>query len=118
VADCGCTGTRLLTKPSVKWPRLVRVQGATPEIVEALRAGKADVYGSNAENVHAAAARLDGSKILPGAFRTVSMVVAYPKGRSQAAQDAIKVIVNEARSSGLVRKAIDLRGLKGVRVAD
>ena len=103
---------------NLKSASLVRVEGATPEIVDALRAGRADVYGSNAENVHAAAARLPGSKILPGAFRTVRMVVAYPKGKSQAAQDAIKAIVIEAKSSGLVRKAIDSRGLKGVRVAD
>ena len=75
-------------------------------------------YGSNAENVHAAANSLPGSKILPGAFRTVSMVVAYPKGKSPAAQDMIKAIVSEAKSSGLVQKAIDSAGLKGVRVAD
>jgi polar amino acid transport system substrate-binding protein len=103
---------------NLKSASLVRIQGATPEIVEALRAGKADVYGSNAESVHAAADVLPGSKILPGAFRTVSMVIAYPKGKSPAAQDTIKAIVNEAKSSGLVQKTIDSAGLKGVRVAN
>lgn len=103
---------------NLKLATLVRIQGATPEIVEALRAGKADVYGSNAENVHAAANSLPGSKILPGAFRTVSMVIAYPKGKSPAVQDMIKAIVSEAKSSGLVQKAIDSAELKGVRVAD
>jgi polar amino acid transport system substrate-binding protein len=102
---------------NLKAATLVRILGATPEIVEALRAGRADVYGSNAENVHAAARSLPGSKILPGAFRTVSMVVAYPKGKSVAAQDVIKALVAEARSSGLVKKAIDAGSLKGVRVA-
>ncbi len=103
---------------NLKAASLVRIQGSTTEIVEALREGKADVYGSNAENVHAAANSLPGSKIVPGAFRTVHMVVAYSKGKSQAAQDAIKAFVVEAKSSGLVRKAIDSAGLKGVRVAD
>ena len=103
---------------NLKSASLVRIQGATPQIVEALRAGKADVYGSNAENVHAAADALPGSKILSGAFRTVSMVIAYPKGKSPAAQDMIKAIVSEAKSSGLVQKAIDLAGLKAVRVAN
>jgi len=102
----------------LKAAALVRIQGATPEIVEALRAGKADAYGSNAENVHAAAAGLPGSTILPGAFRTVSMVVAYPKGKSSSAQTMMNAIVDEAKSSGLVRKAIDTGELKGVRVAD
>jgi len=45
------------------------------------------------------------------------MVVAYPKGKSATAQYTIKAIVNEAKSSGLVKKAIDAEGLKGVRVA-
>jgi polar amino acid transport system substrate-binding protein len=103
---------------NLKAASLVRIQGSNTEIVEALRTGKADVYGSNAENVHAAAQSLPGSKILPGAFRTVSMVVAYPKGKSAAAQNTIKDIVAEAKSSGLVQKAIEAGGLKGVRVAD
>ncbi len=102
----------------LKAASLVRIQGATPEIIEALRAGKADVYGSNAESVHAAAKALPGSKIVPGAFRTVNMVVAYPKGKSPAAQDIIKSLVSEAKSSGLVQKAIEAAELKGVRVAN
>jgi polar amino acid transport system substrate-binding protein len=103
---------------NLKSATLVRIQGTTPQVIEALRAGQADVYGSNAENVQAAADALPGSKIPPGAFRTVQMAVAYPKGKSQAAQDTIKTIVNEAKSSGLIRRAIDLAKLKGVRVAE
>src|SRR4051812_14337070 len=102
----------------LKAATLVRIAGATPEIVEALRAGKADVYGSNAENVHTAAPSLPGSKILPGAFRTVSMVIAYPKGTSLAAREAMDRWVTEAKSSGLIAKAIASSQLKGVRIAD
>jgi polar amino acid transport system substrate-binding protein len=103
---------------NLKSATLVRIDGATPQIVLALREGKADVYGSNAENVQAAASELPGSTIIPGAFRSVEMVVAIPRGRSSAAQDAIKAYVKEAKSSGLVQKAISVAGLKGVRVAD
>jgi hypothetical protein len=46
------------------------------------------------------------------------MVVAVPKGKSQAALDALKAIVSEAISSGLIRRAIDLAKLKGVRAAE
>lgn len=102
----------------LKAATLIRINGATQEIVEALRSGKADVYGSNAENVQKAANSLPGSKILPGAFRTVSMVIAYPKGKSAEAQDAIKAIVRDAIASGLVQRAIDSGKLKGVRPAD
>jgi polar amino acid transport system substrate-binding protein len=103
---------------NLKAATLVRIQGATPQIVEALRAGQADVYGSNAENVQAAADAIPGARILPGAFRTVRMVVAYPKGKSPAARQAIDAVVAEAISSSLVKKAIDRAGLRGVRVAN
>ena len=103
---------------TLKAASLVRIQGSTSEIVEALRAGKADVYGSNAENVHAAANALPGSKIVPGAFRTVHMVIAYPKGTPPAAQEMIKAIVNKATSNGVVQKAIEKARLKGVRIAN
>jgi polar amino acid transport system substrate-binding protein len=103
---------------TLKAASLVRVPGATPEIIEVLKAGRADVYGSNAESVYAAAAAIAGSKVLPGAFRTVEMVVAYPKGKSAAAAEMMKTIIVEAKSSGLVRKVIDVERLKGVRVVD
>ena len=103
---------------NLKAATLVRVQGANPEIVEALRSGKADVYGSNAENVYEAAASLPGSTVLPGAFRTVSMVVAYPKGKSQGVQRSMDAIVSEAKSSGLVKRSIESAHLKGVRPAE
>lgn len=102
----------------LKSATLVRVPGSTPQIIEALRAGQADVYGSNAENVHAAAAAIPGSRILPGAFRTVNMVVAYPKGTSSAKRQVIDAAVSEAISSGLVQRAIEAAGSKGVRVAE
>lgn len=103
---------------TLKAASLVRIQGATSEIVEALKAGKADVYGSNAESVYAAAAVLPGSKVVPGAFRSVSMVIAYPKGKSAAVREMIIGFVNDAKSSGLVHKTIEAGGLKGVRVAN
>jgi polar amino acid transport system substrate-binding protein len=102
----------------LKAATLVRVDGATPEIVEALRSGKADVYGSNAENVQEAANRLPGSKILSGAFRTVNMVIAYTKGKSSSVQEFLKQIVSEAKSSGLIQRSIVVGKLKGVRQAD
>ncbi len=106
-----------LTK-NLKAATLVRIPGATTEIVEALRTGKADVYGSNAENVQAAADALPGSKIVPGAFRTVSMAIAFPKGKPPAAKETIEAFVKEVKATGLVQKSIAAAALKGVRVAD
>ncbi|MBX9777579.1 MAG: transporter substrate-binding domain-containing protein [Xanthobacteraceae bacterium] len=103
---------------TLKAATLVRVAGATPQIVEILRAGQADVYGSNAENVHAAAAAIPGSRILSGAFRTVHMVVAFPKAQGDSRRQIIGAAVGDAISSGLIQCAISAAGSKGVRVAD
>jgi len=40
-----------------------------------------------------------------------------PKGRSTAAKDTLAMLVDEAKQTGVVQKAIDAKGLKGVNVA-
>ncbi|MBI4276080.1 MAG: transporter substrate-binding domain-containing protein [Rhizobiales bacterium] len=102
---------------SLKSAELVRIRGGRNEMIEALRSGKADLYGSNAENVQAVFKGLPGAKILPGAFRSVRMAVAVPKGLSKAAQEKLAAIVTDAKQTGVVQKAIDKGVLKGVRVA-
>lgn len=102
---------------TLKSAELVRISGGSEAMIEALRTGKADVYGSNAENVHKVAGGLPGAKIVPGAFRSVRMAVAFPKARSAAAKNKIAEIVNAAKAAGLIQKSIEEAGLKGVRVA-
>ena len=70
--------------------------------VEALRTGKADVWGANASNVQGIADSLPGAKVVPGAFTTVRFTVALPKGRSSAAQAELADIVGEAKKTGVV----------------
>lgn len=102
---------------TLKSAELVRISGGSEAMIEALRSGKAEVYGSNAGNVYQVANGLPGSKVVAGAFRSVRMAIAFPKGRSAAARNKITEIVNEAKSAGLVRDAIKRWGLKGVRAA-
>jgi polar amino acid transport system substrate-binding protein len=99
---------------TLKSAELVRPGGGG---VEALRSGKADVWAANASNVQAIADALPGAKVIPGAFTTVRFTVALPKGRPSAAQVKLAEIVNEAKKTGVVRKAIEKAGMKGVRVA-
>jgi polar amino acid transport system substrate-binding protein len=49
--------------------------------------------------------------------RPVRVAAALPKDRSAAAQAALATLVDEAKQSGVVQKAIDAKGLKGVNVA-
>jgi polar amino acid transport system substrate-binding protein len=60
---------------------------------------------------------LPDAKIVPGAYVTARYVVGLPKGRSLEAQRRLAEIVKEAKRSGLIQKAIDQAGIKGVRVA-
>ena len=58
------------------------------------------------------------AKVLPGAFNTVRVAVALPKGRSGAALAKLVEILAEAKRTGVVQKAIEQAGLRsGVRVA-
>jgi polar amino acid transport system substrate-binding protein len=46
-----------------------------------------------------------------------SVAAALPRGRSAAMKTALATIVDEAIQGGVVQKAIDAKGLKGVNVA-
>jgi polar amino acid transport system substrate-binding protein len=99
---------------TLKSAELVRPGGGG---VEALRSGKADVWAANASNVRGVADALPGAKVVPRAFTTERYTVALPKGRSSAAQAKLAEIVSEAKRTGIVQKAIEEAGLRGVRVA-
>ena len=96
---------------------VVRVQGGVPNAVEALRTGEADVWAANPVTLEAIQVALPGSMVIPGAYTTGRYAVSLPKERSVAAQDKLAEIVNEAKRTGVVLRAIEKAGFKGVRVA-
>jgi polar amino acid transport system substrate-binding protein len=102
---------------TLKSAELVRMPGGRTDAIETLRSGKANLWAANATQAQAIAADLPGAKIVPGAFNTERSSVALPKGRSAAARDKIAEIVNEAKRTGIVQRAIEQAGLRGVRVA-
>src|SRR5262245_5499712 len=79
---------------------------------------EADVFGADSGLIDAIADSYPGAHVLPGAFNTVRAAVALPKGRSAAVLDRLVGIINEAKRTGIVQKAIEQAGLRnGVRVA-
>jgi polar amino acid transport system substrate-binding protein len=54
---------------------------------------------------------------VPGAFTSDRTMVILPKGRSAASQAKVTEIVNEAKKTGLVQKALEKTGMKGIRAA-
>jgi ABC-type amino acid transport substrate-binding protein len=115
----GAPSDRVLTR-QIKAAEIVRIP-LSPTIAadaaELLRSGKADVFGADSGVGYPAADALPGAKIVPGAFAMVRVAAALPKGRSAAAQAALAALVDEAKQTGVVQKAIEVMGLKGVNVA-
>jgi len=115
----GAPSDRVLTR-EIKAAEIVRIP-LSPTIAadaaDLLRSGKADVFGADSGVGYPAAEVLPGAKIIPGAFSMVRVAAALPKGRSAAAQAALAALLEEAKQTGVVQKAIDAKGLKGVNVA-
>jgi polar amino acid transport system substrate-binding protein len=102
---------------TLKSADFVRMPGGRTDAIETLRSGKANLWAANATQAQAIVDGLPGAKIVPGAFNRERSSVALPKGRSSAAQGKLAEIVNEGKKTGIVQKAIERAGLRGVGVA-
>jgi polar amino acid transport system substrate-binding protein len=102
---------------ALKFAEIVRLPSGGG--VEELRSGKVDAFFTDAVRAKRIAdSLLPGAKVVPGALSVERFTVALPKGRSSAAQGKLAEIVNEAKRTGVVAKAIEQAGLRGVvRVA-
>jgi len=88
------------------------------DAIDMLRGGTIDVFGADSGLIAAISTGYAEGRIVPGAFNTVRVAFALPKGRSPAAQARLGELLAEAKRTGVVQKAIDQVGLKtGVRVA-
>jgi len=89
------------------------------DAIEMLRNHAADVFGADSGLIAAISGGYPEGTVVPGAFNTVRVAFALPKGRSAAAQARLAELLAEAKRTGIVQKAIEQAGLKaGVRVAD
>jgi hypothetical protein len=114
----GAPSDRVLTR-DIKAAEIVRIPlnpTIAADAAELLRSGKASVFGADSGVGYPTAEALPGAKIVPGAFGTVLVAAALPKGRSTTAQTLLATFVDEAKQTGVVQKAIDAKDLKGVNV--
>jgi polar amino acid transport system substrate-binding protein len=63
------------------------------------------------------AQRLEGSRILDGAFTAVQQAMGTPRGRDEAGFAYLRDFVEDAKSSGLVASFIERHGVEGLSVA-
>ena len=77
-----------------------------------LSAREIDAYAANRQRLLEIAAGAPGMRVLPDNFFAVQQAIIVPKG-DRAALDTVNRFLEEARTSGLIQKAIDHAKLNG-----
>ncbi len=86
------------------------------ELVAAMRAGTADAIALGRESLDGFALGFPGSRVLPGHYQATGVAVAVPKNHPSALA-YITAWMEDAKSSGMVRRALDNNGMKDAPVA-
>jgi polar amino acid transport system substrate-binding protein len=81
-----------------------------------MSSGQADAFALSRDSLPPYVAQLPGSRIVDGGFQHTGIAIAVPKDRP-AALVCVTAFMNEAKASGLVRRAFDRAGLKDLDVA-
>jgi polar amino acid transport system substrate-binding protein len=81
------------------------------EIFNLLKNGEIDAFALSRDQLTAMSKKIPGTRVLDETFKQTVTAIAVPLGRPQALEYATK-FMNEAKTSGLLRKAFDNNGLK------
>ncbi|MBI4367397.1 MAG: transporter substrate-binding domain-containing protein [Deltaproteobacteria bacterium] len=84
--------------------------------IAGMNAKQIDCIALSRESLSGLAPKIPGSRILDGGFLNSSTAVAVPKGKPEALA-YVSSFIEEAKASGLVRKAFDAMSLKNSQVA-
>jgi polar amino acid transport system substrate-binding protein len=105
----------LFLSRSLTRAQLVRAPNADAAF-DLLVTGKADALAGLRQALIGLAARLPGSRMLDGQFMKVPQAVGVPRGRD-AGLAYLRGFVEDAKASGLVTRAIEKTGARGVSAA-
>ena len=100
---------------NLKHAQLVSTQGGSAAF-DLLAAGKVDALAGLTQVLLDLVEKLPGSRVLDGRFMGVQQAIAVPKGRSSGL-DYLRRVVEEVKVSGLVARAIERTGVRGISVA-
>jgi len=78
--------------------------------------GQGDAFALTHDSFAGLLPKLPGARVLPGHFQQTGIAVAVPKGRPTALKIATS-LMNEAKNSGAVRRALDRAGFADAEVA-
>jgi polar amino acid transport system substrate-binding protein len=85
-------------------------------MTEMAAAGKGDAFALSHDSFAGLLPKLPGARVLPGHFQQTGISVAVPKGRPAALKIA-SALMEDAKKSGVVRRALDAAGFKDAEVA-
>lgn len=105
----------LFLSRSLKHAQLVRAPSSEAAI-DLLASGKVEALAGLTQGLVATLAQVPGSRMLDGKFFAVQQAVGVPKGRDAGVQ-YLRGFIEEAKASGLVARAIEKTGFRGVSVA-
>ncbi len=100
---------------SLKKTTVTAVQ-SVDEAMQRLRTGAADAFALTHDALPSLATQLPGSRILDGSFLQTGVAIAVPRNRPNALAYSSAFMEN-AKRSGIVRRAFDNAGLKDLSVA-
>ncbi len=89
----------------------------SPAVVDYFIEHGADVAAGVKQQLEADAARIGGLRLLPGRFMVIQQAMGCPKGRGDAAAQALRAYVEEMKASGFVAQALARHGIQGASVA-
>ena len=103
-------------------PRLLKNATVVPApsikgAVEMLQRRGVDAFATNKPNLYQMSDLLPGSRVLDGQWGIERIAVAIPKGRDSA-MPWLQKFVDDARSEGLVARAVERAGLRGTAKAE
>lgn len=105
----------LFLSRNLKRAQLVSTQGADAGF-ELLATGKVEALAGLTQGLLGLQAKLPGSRLVEGRFMGVQQSIAVPNGKDAGLQ-YLRSVVEDAKASGLVARAIEKTGARGVSVA-
>jgi len=85
---------------------------SVPAGEELLKSGKVNAFAANKANLFELSDKLPGSRVLDGRIGVDEVAIALPKGR-EAGMAYLHQYVEQAKSQGLVKAAVQRSGLRG-----
>lgn len=110
----GSASASALTK-ELKHASVVRGRDLS-ELIDLVMLGEADVIAAQKTNLYNIAPRVPGSRVLDGRAGSEEQALAIPKGRDAIGLEYLRGFVQDAKNRGLVNRAIERAGIRGVLV--